>query len=169
MNTMTETIPTVLDIQRQAQEQIKLWLPNTAWTFKWDRAKKRMGLCNYQRQTISLSLPIFELPANRMRAQDTILHEIAHALAGYAAGHGPIWAATARRIGAVPQRCGHVDAKPAASWLGACSAGCAAAHRRHRRPDPQGRWRCRRCAQPVTWHAASSWIGQSLARERTTC
>ena len=36
---------------------------------------------------------------------DTILHEIAHALAGPGAGHGPAWKATASRLGATPKSC----------------------------------------------------------------
>ena len=34
---------------------------------------------------------------------DTILHEIAHAIAGANAGHGPVWKAVAKRIGAAPR------------------------------------------------------------------
>lgn len=36
---------------------------------------------------------------------DTILHEIAHALAGPAARHGPAWKSIARRLGATPKSC----------------------------------------------------------------
>lgn len=36
--------------------------------------------------------------------RDTILHEIAHALAGPAAGHGEAWKRVCRRIGAKPNR-----------------------------------------------------------------
>ena len=35
--------------------------------------------------------------------KDTILHEIAHALAVARAGHGPAWKTVARRIGATPK------------------------------------------------------------------
>ena len=34
---------------------------------------------------------------------DTILHEIAHAIAGVEAGHGPAWKAVAQRLGATPR------------------------------------------------------------------
>ena len=35
--------------------------------------------------------------------RDTILHEIAHALAGAKARHGPAWKAIAKRLGATPK------------------------------------------------------------------
>ena len=34
---------------------------------------------------------------------DNLLHEIAHAIVGREAGHGPLWKVTARRIGATPR------------------------------------------------------------------
>jgi len=43
--------------------------------------------------------------ASSEQLTDTILHEIAHALAGPAAKHGPAWKAIARRLGATPKSC----------------------------------------------------------------
>ena len=43
------------------------------------------------------------LEGNEEEIRDTVLHEIAHAIAGPEAGHGPLWKATARRIGATPR------------------------------------------------------------------
>ncbi len=37
--------------------------------------------------------------------RDTLLHEIAHALTGSRAGHGPAWQKVALAIGAKPRRC----------------------------------------------------------------
>jgi len=68
------------------------------WRFELDRAKRRAGICRHQQRTIGLSAPLTRLhPEAEVR--DTILHEIAHALAGPRAGHGPAWVATALRIG----------------------------------------------------------------------
>ncbi len=43
------------------------------------------------------------LDGRNEQVRDTVLHEIAHAIAGPEAGHGPLWKATARRIGATPR------------------------------------------------------------------
>ena len=43
------------------------------------------------------------LEGSEEQVRDTVLHEIAHAIAGHEAGHGPLWKATARRIGATPR------------------------------------------------------------------
>lgn len=68
------------------------------WFFKFDAGKKRFGRCNYGDRIISLSLYLTRLNTEE-RVRNTILHEIAHALAGWQAGHGWQWKATARLIG----------------------------------------------------------------------
>lgn len=72
------------------------------WTFKWDRAHKRSGRCNYTDTTISLSAPLMSL-WDEYQCRDTILHEIAHALdLPENPSHGPKWQALCRGIGAIP-------------------------------------------------------------------
>lgn len=41
---------------------------------------------------------------NEEQLEDTILHEVAHAIAGSRAGHGPAWKSVCREIGANPNR-----------------------------------------------------------------
>jgi SprT protein len=102
------------------------------WTFRWDRAVRRAGQCDFKRRVISLSKPIAELwGPEGMR--DTVLHEIAHAKAGYAAAHGEAWKRECRRIGAEPKRCFEVTEQslmPAPKFIGECPAGHV--HYRHR-------------------------------------
>ena len=43
------------------------------------------------------------LEGSEEQIRDTVLHEIAHAIAGREAGHGLLWKVTARRIGATPR------------------------------------------------------------------
>ena len=76
----------------------------TDWRFEFDQSKRIYGRCWYGRRTVSLSAPL--CARNPLsQAIETILHEIAHAHAGHAAGHGPTWVAAARRIGCSGQRC----------------------------------------------------------------
>lgn len=70
------------------------------WTFKIDRAKARCGCCMFGPNVISISK--FYIQGRRVTSRDvrnTVLHEIAHALAGPDAGHGPEWKAIAQEIG----------------------------------------------------------------------
>jgi predicted SprT family Zn-dependent metalloprotease len=71
------------------------------------RRKRELGSCvfseNEEALKINLSAPWFKvLPEEH--ARDTILHEIAHALVGWNAQHGPDWQRMARLIGANPER-----------------------------------------------------------------
>ena len=73
------------------------------WEFQFDHARRRFGCCFFGRKVISLSRPL-TLLNDEAEVRDTILHEIAHALAP-GDGHGRIWRAVCRRIGAKPSRC----------------------------------------------------------------
>jgi len=72
-----------------------------SWTFAFDRGTRRMGLCSFTNRRISVSRH-YAKHADEAHVRDTLLHEIAHVLAGPAAKHGPVWKAVARRIGATP-------------------------------------------------------------------
>lgn len=74
------------------------------WSFRFDRAKKRFGQCNYLKKEISLSRYLVELNTEE-KVKDTIIHEVAHAIAGYESGHGKIWKQCVVRMGGVPERC----------------------------------------------------------------
>ncbi|MEM9080381.1 MAG: SprT-like domain-containing protein [Verrucomicrobiota bacterium] len=83
-------------------------LTEKGWTGKLDHAKRRFGLCSPSKKTISISRHLAALNPH-LEVLDTILHEIAHALAFEQyrtnCGHDPRWQAIAQAIGARPQRC----------------------------------------------------------------
>lgn len=111
------------------------------WTLAFDRAKRRAGICRFDRREIGLSAPLAVLHTEA-EVRDTVLHEIAHALVGPRHGHDAVWRAAARRIGCSGERCVSRDAPELeGAWVGHCPAG----HRvtRHRRPDRPAA--CRRC------------------------
>ena len=72
------------------------------WTLRFGAAQRRLGACLEQSKIIEIARwhAAHDEPG---QVTDTILHEIAHALAGANAGHGPDWKAVARRIGAIPR------------------------------------------------------------------
>lgn len=72
------------------------------WALHFNVARGNLGECRPREQLILLSRT-HSVSGSREQVTDTILHEIAHALAGPEAGHGPAWKAIARRIGATPK------------------------------------------------------------------
>ena len=67
------------------------------WKFAFDKARRRLGCCRYNCKTISLSLNL--LQHSWREIEDTLLHEIAHALVGPKEGHGSRWKQKAIEIG----------------------------------------------------------------------
>lgn len=94
-----------------------------SWSFSYDTAKLRAGKCDYTRRQISLSRYLAARHSDAENEQ-TLLHEIAHALAGPAAGHGDAWLRIARQLGYTGGRThdGEV-AREYARWVGICPAG----------------------------------------------
>lgn len=78
----------------------------TDWKVRIDNAQRRLGACFYGAKVISLSRQYITTGTDT-QLRNTILHEIAHAHAGHAAGHGPAWKAAAVRVGADPSTTTH--------------------------------------------------------------
>lgn len=138
-----------MDVQATANLLLnKHGLAQQGWRFKLDHARRRAGQCSYRRRTISLSkhyvaLNLAERPEEVL---NTILHEIAHALAGPHTGHGPEWKATCLRIGAKPERCYRTDiVKMPGGRLTATCGGCARTFTRHRNVRRNRRLYCVAC------------------------
>lgn len=68
------------------------------WTFGLAATKRRLGVCKYRTKRIEIS-EYYALNSPPQTVLDTLLHEIAHAIAGPAARHGPVWKAVAIRLG----------------------------------------------------------------------
>ena len=74
------------------------------WTLRFTAARKKLGECRPRQKLILLSRT-HAVNGPPGQVADTILHEIAHALAGTGAGHGSAWKAIASRLGATPKSC----------------------------------------------------------------
>ncbi|MFP4146006.1 MAG: SprT-like domain-containing protein [Phycisphaeraceae bacterium] len=112
------------------------------WAFRYNHRKRAMGLCRYDEKRIELSLH-FVRRNGEAAVRDTILHEIAHAIAGPEAGHGPKWRRVCQQIGAEPTRCGEAK-MPAGRWQATCP-NCGQRYARHRRPMRGRTYHCRPC------------------------
>jgi SprT protein len=94
-----------------------------AWSFRFDRATTRLGQCDHRTQSISVSRYLTK-KATADEVTQVLLHEIAHALAGPRAAHGPKWRAIAREIGYEGGRTHTVEpAHDRAKWVGECPSG----------------------------------------------
>src|SRR3954469_8503976 len=114
------------------------------WEFGWNRRKRSLGLCRYRERRMELSVH-FVTANGEGEVRETILHEIAHALAGEKAGHGPKWKAMCGRVGCKPERGAHGGAvMPRGRSQAACPA-CGKEYWRHRRPARRARYWCRGC------------------------
>ncbi len=72
------------------------------WNLTFRKMTRTLGQCSHRKKRIQLSTYFISCkPLNRIL--NTILHEIAHALLPYEAGHGKTWRAMAERIGAIPR------------------------------------------------------------------
>ena len=121
------------------------------WSFGFDNAKRRCGRCSYAKRLITLSRHYVELNDER-EVRDTILHEIAHALTGAGVGHGPKWQATAREIGATPNRCADASVSmPRARWELVCTEGHSFGERHRRHRDITVMHVCGRCRSPLVY------------------
>ncbi|MET0297384.1 MAG: SprT-like domain-containing protein [Microbacterium sp.] len=129
-----------------------------SWSFAFDNAKRRAGLCDYTRKRISVSRYLAARYDDDENHQ-TLLHEVAHALAGPAAGHGVVWKRIARDLGYVGGTTHHGEtAVELAPWVGTCPVGHVAY--RHRRPTRATS--CAKCAPRFDERNLFSWARREI-------
>jgi predicted SprT family Zn-dependent metalloprotease len=139
-------------VRKWADALIALHL-DPSWSFGFDTAKTRAGLCNYTKKRISVSRYL----ASRYEDDEihqVLLHEVAHAIAGTRAGHGPRWKKVAQDLGYEGKRLHDgAIANELAPWVGTCPAGHV--HYRYRRPTRA--LSCGKCSRRFDPANAISW------------
>jgi predicted SprT family Zn-dependent metalloprotease len=151
---------TALDqVRVRALELFDRHLPDGSWGFAFDNAKTRAGQCDFARRRITVSRHL----AARSTSDDVdqvLLHEIAHALSGSRAGHGPAWRRTARSLGYTGSRLhdGPI-ASELAPWVGHCPAG----HEHFRYRTPTRPLACARCSRRYDERNVIAWQRRSDA------
>ena len=107
-------------------------LDTRGWRFEWMRRKRTLGLCKYGPKLLLLSTSFVDLN-NEDVVDQVCRHEIAHALAGHEAKHGPEWRGIAIQCGVRnPSHC--TDAEMAPGRYQANCPSCSKLYSMHRRP-----------------------------------
>ncbi|MEY2848821.1 MAG: hypothetical protein RI885_1486 [Actinomycetota bacterium] len=145
-------------VRRWADALITLHLDAT-WSFGFDAAKTRAGLCNYTDRRITVSRHLAARYTDD-EIHQVLLHEVAHALAGSRAGHGPQWRRIAADLGYEGKRLHDgAIAGDLAPWVGNCPAGHV--HYRYRRPNRA--LACGRCSKRFDAANLISWVERRAA------
>jgi predicted SprT family Zn-dependent metalloprotease len=113
------------------------------WSFGLSRARRRLGVCKYEAKRIEIA-EYYARNSPEVSVLDTLLHEIAHAIAGHSAKHGPRWKAVAIRLGATPRSCessGQAVVEPG-DWQATCPA-CEKTFYLYRQPRSPTGYRCK--------------------------
>ena len=116
------------------------------WIFRWTRAKRTLGQCDFRGMRIKLSELFVELN-DETEVRDTILHEIAHALVGTGHGHDWVWKAKCMEIGARPRRtAGEEVTSVRHKWKLVCPSCQTVAGYRHAKRNEHRRGSCVKCS-----------------------
>jgi SprT-like family len=122
------------------------------WTFALAKTKRRLGVCKYRSKRIEIA-EYYARNSPPETVLDTLLHEIAHAIAGPAAKHGPRWKAVALRLGATPRSCetSHQAVMEPGDWQASCPA-CKKTVHIYRRPKSLTGYHCKcEARSPLTF------------------
>ena len=145
------------DVRRTAEELIGRHL-DASWSFAFDAAKRRAGACDYTRKRITVSRYLAARYDDETNRQ-TLLHEVAHALAGARAGHGPAWKRTARALGYTGGVTHHGEtATELAPWVGVCPAG----HVAYRHRAATRATSCARCSRSYDERYLFTWTRREI-------
>lgn len=116
------------------------------WALRWTSSMRVLGYCSYGPKTITLSRQwVAKLTESEL--VDLMLHEIAHAVAGHCAGHGPEWQKVAAQFGVKTEECGRFDGFLVKRFVAKC--GCNRNFYKTRLPHTSRV--CTACRETLRW------------------
>ena len=140
-----------------AEALIRLHL-DPSWSFDFDAAKRRAGQCDFTNKRITLSRYL-TAAADDDEVHQTLLHEVAHAMAGPKVGHGAEWRQIAASIGYEGGRLyAGAGVDELAPWVGSCPNG----HTIYRHRKPGRTSSCTRCAPRFDRRFVITWTRREI-------
>lgn len=107
------------EVLELARELVDRHIPEMNVEIELSRTKKSLGDARFYPPRIRISKHWIGI-VSREETEDTILHEIAHLIAGPHAGHGYEWKRACLRVGARPERNARLNTRPEPSVRGYC-------------------------------------------------
>lgn len=125
-------------------------LARRGWTYGYNNRKTAFGVCRARRRRVELSRAFINAEGSSYdKMNDTIRHEIAHALDFEVRGtsdHSRAWKRICVVTGADPRATHHTDAKPKGRYEAVCPTH-GVVHYFHRKPSRSYLCKCRK---PIT-------------------
>lgn len=124
-------------------------LLHDGWSFAWSSGKRQLGKAEVRRVLDERTGEVIEVKKIRISrhlvdlntaevVRDTILHEIAHAIAGIKNGHNEVWREACRKIGAKPERLAGSEVRVASDpYRIVCTCCDSILDQRYRRVNPR--------------------------------
>lgn len=136
-------------------------LTDLGWTFRWNSQRSNAGMCKYNHKRIEVSAVIAEYVSPES-TWNTVLHEVAHALAGPYAGHGPTWQKICKDLGGSASVSTVLDGEVAerftqsSRWVGKCPNDSSHRTYRNRLTKQARRIACGECSP--SWQEENIYI-----------
>lgn len=153
----SNTLNRIIGTTQLANKLMREYMPHLVedgWKFKISNTRNAVGRCDFDNKVIEVSK--FYMHNSMDEVEDTIRHEIAHALAGPIHGHDHVWRRFAIDVGANPTRCAEAGVTfngnynytvtcqnphcPSGGW----------SHGKHRLKQGYMRYHCKHCGGPIT-------------------
>ena len=117
------------------------------WEFGFNLDPVRGGVCRFEERRIEVSVSYChrESPSG---VENSIVHEITHAIVGYDHHHDAVWKAMNLRLGGDGKRCHDVEHTPP-RWVGHCA--CGNRWQRHRLSRRTRTGICPKCRGRIHW------------------
>jgi len=131
-----------------------------SWELAWNKRKGALGLCNYRKKTIEISIYMLWGNADKNVLKNTLLHEFAHALTPHHK-HDEVWVKIAKQLGCDGKRCSS-DTTLHNTVAHKYSIKCRSAGdihfimKRHKMPSAKtlNRWRCPTCKDQLVVYSS---------------
>lgn len=124
-------------------------LLQAGWVFRFNNRRLLLAFCRKDKREKVIEVSrIYSTHADWESINDTLLHEIAHALVGPEKGHGDEWKEMCFLIGAIPLE---YNNRPINGFWNATCSTCERIYSQFNQPSVVKQYSCVFCKQPLTF------------------